>query len=160
MQLPRLREWRNLRGFTQVELAQRAGISPRAVAGYEAGESTKPHTARKVAEALGVEIVDLLGADAAPRGAAVPHLVLEEMWEASEAARRRALAAATPEERARYVEEIDRARANARNGIEDAQNDLLPTRRDQLVEYAFRLGELHNEASSYTLHASVAVGAG
>jgi transcriptional regulator with XRE-family HTH domain len=61
VQIPRLREWREARALTQVELAERAGLSSRSVAGYEAGAGARPPTVRKLAEVLGVEVTDLRG---------------------------------------------------------------------------------------------------
>ena len=76
MKLPRLREGRELAGFTQLELAERAGVSHDPVWRAEAGGSVSPSTARKLAGALGVEIRDLAQepvvlpkAGAPPRGA-------------------------------------------------------------------------------------------
>jgi len=60
LQIPRLREWRELRGLTQKELAEAAGLSLRSVAGYEAGAGAKPPSVRKLSEALGVEIPELV----------------------------------------------------------------------------------------------------
>ncbi|PLS82732.1 MAG: hypothetical protein CYG60_23745 [Actinobacteria bacterium] len=60
MQIPKLREWRERRGLTQKELAQVARVSPRSVAGYEAGQSIRPNTARKIADALEIAVEDLL----------------------------------------------------------------------------------------------------
>ena len=67
MQIPRLREWREARALTQVELADRAGVSERSVAGYEAGGGARPPTVRKLAEALGVEVLDLMEETARPK---------------------------------------------------------------------------------------------
>jgi transcriptional regulator with XRE-family HTH domain len=72
VRIPNLRQWRELRGLTQQELADHAGLSVRGVAGYEAGAPTRPHTARKLAEALDVDVMDLAGVDAIPKGQAPP----------------------------------------------------------------------------------------
>ena len=60
VQIPRLREWRELQGWTQKDLARESGVSPRSIAGYEAGTSARPGTTRKLAQALGVEVADLV----------------------------------------------------------------------------------------------------
>jgi transcriptional regulator with XRE-family HTH domain len=59
VQIPRLREWRETRALTQVELAERAGVSSRSVAGYEGGAGARLTTVRKLAVALGVKVEDL-----------------------------------------------------------------------------------------------------
>ena len=76
MKLPRLREWREFRGLTQPELAERAGLSLRSVFNYEHGGNALPNSTRKLAEALGVEIGDLLDEEAHPKGAAPPSVQL------------------------------------------------------------------------------------
>ncbi len=60
MQILNLREQRELRGWTQKDLAHESGVSTRSIAGYEAGAGVRPNTARKLAEALGVEVADLV----------------------------------------------------------------------------------------------------
>src|SRR5215213_4541034 len=72
VQIPRLREWREARALTQVELAERARISSRSVAGYEAGHGARPPTVRRLAEALGVDVMELVGVEAAPGKAEAP----------------------------------------------------------------------------------------
>jgi transcriptional regulator with XRE-family HTH domain len=72
VQIPRLREWREARAFTQVELAELAGVSSRSVAGYEAGAGARPPTVRKLAEVLGVEVADLRGDPDSPKAEAPP----------------------------------------------------------------------------------------
>ena len=59
MQIPRLRECREAMALTQEELAERAGISARSVAGYEAGSGARPGTVRALAAALEVELPEL-----------------------------------------------------------------------------------------------------
>jgi transcriptional regulator with XRE-family HTH domain len=81
VQIPRLREWRELRGWTQKDLAHESGVSARSIAGYETGASVRPRTARKLAEALDVEVAELV---MSPKGSAPPsqpsfnHLLAEE----------------------------------------------------------------------------------
>jgi transcriptional regulator with XRE-family HTH domain len=70
VQIPKLREWRKARALTQVELAKLAEISARSVAGYEAGAGARPPTVRKLAEALNVEIADLIEEADYPKGGA------------------------------------------------------------------------------------------
>ncbi len=74
MQIPKLREVRELQGLTQKELADVSGVSLRSVAGYEGGARVRPNTARKLANALDVEVADLVGVDARPKARALsPH---------------------------------------------------------------------------------------
>src|SRR5829696_1245146 len=73
VQIPRLREWRETRALSQVELAELADLSSRSVAGYEAGAGARPPTVRRLAEALGVEVADLRGVpERPPLGPASP----------------------------------------------------------------------------------------
>jgi transcriptional regulator with XRE-family HTH domain len=72
VQIPNLRELRELHGLTQKELADVSGVSLRSVAGYEGGAHVRPNTARKLAQALNVEVVDLVGADSYPKAQAPP----------------------------------------------------------------------------------------
>jgi transcriptional regulator with XRE-family HTH domain len=67
VQIPRLKEWREARALTQVELAELADLSSRSVAGYEAGAGARPPTVRKLAQVLNVEIADLLEGAARPK---------------------------------------------------------------------------------------------
>lgn len=61
MELPRLKEWRERRGFTQRGLAAEAGVAPRSIAGAELGETgARPSTALKLAQALKVQPEDLM----------------------------------------------------------------------------------------------------
>ncbi len=67
MKLERLKEWREYRGLTQVELAELAGVPQSTVSQAETGKrSPHPGTARKFAEALGVEVEELTRAPKAP----------------------------------------------------------------------------------------------
>jgi transcriptional regulator with XRE-family HTH domain len=60
MRLQRLREWRESRGLMQRELAEEADVSEFSVLRAERGDSMRVDTARKIAEALGVSVADLL----------------------------------------------------------------------------------------------------
>ena len=74
VQIPKLREVRELRGLTQKDLADVSGVSLRSVAGYEGGARVRPNTARKLANALDVEVADLVGVDSHPKARALsPH---------------------------------------------------------------------------------------
>jgi transcriptional regulator with XRE-family HTH domain len=59
---------RRLRGLSQRELAEKAGVSPATVYELEVGKrpTPRPSTLRKLAEALEVEIADLIGEPAVP----------------------------------------------------------------------------------------------
>ena len=59
MKVPGLRFLRERRGLTQRELAEVAGVARRSIAGWESGESIRPGSAGKLAEALRVTISDL-----------------------------------------------------------------------------------------------------
>jgi transcriptional regulator with XRE-family HTH domain len=72
VQIPNLRELRELHGLTQKELADVSGVSLRSVAGYEGGAHVRPNTARKLAQALNVEVADLVRADSYPKAQAPP----------------------------------------------------------------------------------------
>lgn len=60
MQLGRLREFRESQGLMQRELAQLAGTSEFTVMRAENGVSIRPNTARKLANALGLSVADLM----------------------------------------------------------------------------------------------------
>lgn len=77
---------RRLRGLSQRELAEKAGVSPATVYELEVGKrpTPRPSTLRKLAEALEVEIADILGEPAvplakAPRGAGPPQVSQGEL---------------------------------------------------------------------------------
>ena len=71
----RLKDYRESKGWTQVELAKNCGISSRMIQRYEAGTS-RPRwdAAEQIAKALEISVVDLLGqsgmlvAEAAEKG--------------------------------------------------------------------------------------------
>lgn len=63
--LPHLRAWRDYRLLTQVQLAQRARISPRALISIELGGNARVSTIQRLADALRVTPARL--AHTAPR---------------------------------------------------------------------------------------------
>jgi transcriptional regulator with XRE-family HTH domain len=76
-----LAKLRRSKGFSQRALAKEAGVSPSSVYEIEAGRrKPNPSTLRKVADALGVEVVDLLEDEERPKFVAPPSLAgwLEE----------------------------------------------------------------------------------
>jgi transcriptional regulator with XRE-family HTH domain len=66
MLLPRLKAYRELKGETQVSLAEKAGVGPVSIVRAETGHSVWPSSAKKIAEALGLEIVDLMDPESIP----------------------------------------------------------------------------------------------
>jgi len=85
LRLPRLKEVRELHGWSQKKLAEESGVSRDSISNYETGHRDAwPATAKKLADALGVEIADLREpsrelalpkADAPPAGLEIPELV-------------------------------------------------------------------------------------
>jgi transcriptional regulator with XRE-family HTH domain len=57
---PRLREWREAMGETQATLSERSGVAEHTISRIEHGASLRPTTARKLADALGVAVTDLM----------------------------------------------------------------------------------------------------
>jgi transcriptional regulator with XRE-family HTH domain len=72
LHIPQLRQWREYRGLTQRELAAASGVSLRSIAGYETGAGVRPNTARKLAEALNVEVADFFREPVTPKVPAPP----------------------------------------------------------------------------------------
>jgi transcriptional regulator with XRE-family HTH domain len=72
MRLTKLREWREAQGLTQKELADASAISEFTVARAEHGGETRPNTARKFAEVLGVGVADLIEKPPVPLGGPIP----------------------------------------------------------------------------------------
>lgn len=60
--LPHLEAWRRQRGFTQAELAARAGITRGTVSRAEAGTVIQYPSIRQIAEALGLTVAELRAA--------------------------------------------------------------------------------------------------
>src|SRR5215210_8342727 len=117
--LAALREWRM---WTQVRLAEEAGISPTTVSGIENGRISRPHfgTLRKLAVALRVEPEELLPRRGNRRGGAPESLSLE--WSI-----------------ASNDEEFER-------GLEEASIEGLSTLSDELGEEEIRLRRLYEQA--------------
>src|SRR5215210_5900062 len=114
-----LREWRM---WTQVRLAEQAGISPTTVSGIENGRISRPHfgTLRKLAVALGVEPGELLPPAGVERDVSPVALSLE--WSMSSG-----------------DEEFER-------GLEDASIEGLFSLSEELHEEKVRLRRLYGEA--------------
>lgn len=73
LKLTRLKETRELAGLSQDELAITSGVARATVADLELGKRVaQPRTARRLAEALGVEIRELLEESVVPLGEAPP----------------------------------------------------------------------------------------
>src|SRR5262252_3766668 len=55
-----LRQYRTVAGYSQEQLAERAGLSHRGVSDLERGQRRAPHpeTVRRLADALGLDVVD------------------------------------------------------------------------------------------------------
>lgn len=134
MKLPRLREWRELRGKTQVELAEEAGRSSRSIAGYEAGAEARPNTARRLAEALGVEVIDLARQDDAEWEKAVDNFrrfrsyAKDRLRGALSAWRLAKEEGSSEQERRQYLDEVGEILQEAY----DAEKDLLRNAQDGL----------------------------
>ena len=118
MKVPRLRQQRESRGLTQQDLAVAAGVSRRSVAGWELGAGIRPNSARKVAEALAVDITDLLDPKLDPReqpiranfedGMILEFKSIAEYWRITEALREHAQAVEAGEySRLRHTEIMD-----------------------------------------------------
>lgn len=110
---------RERRMWTQVRLAEEAGVSPTTVSGIENGRISRPHfgTLRKLAVALGVEPEELLTRPGVGRGGA---LSLEWSMASND-------------------EEFER-------GLEDASIEGLSSLSEELDEEKVRLRRLYGEA--------------
>src|SRR5919112_2452440 len=113
---------RERRMWTQVRLAEEAGVSPTTVSGIENGRISRPHfgTLRKLAVALGVEPEELLGRPGVGRVGVPENLSLEWSMASND-------------------EEFER-------GLEDASIEGLSSLSDELDEEEARLRRLYGEA--------------
>jgi transcriptional regulator with XRE-family HTH domain len=60
VKIPRLREWREAMGETQLTLAERSGVAEHTISRIEQGYGARPNTAKKLADALDVSVMDLM----------------------------------------------------------------------------------------------------
>jgi transcriptional regulator with XRE-family HTH domain len=67
---PLLREWREAKGETQASLAALSGITEATISRIEHDAPLRPSTAKKLAGALGVTVVDLMNSPPVPAGKA------------------------------------------------------------------------------------------
>jgi transcriptional regulator with XRE-family HTH domain len=90
LKLPRLKEVRELHGWSQTKLAEEADVSRDSISNYETGHrEAYPATAKRLADALDVEIADLIEPTRelahplaeAPRGAGLARH--EQQWESA-----------------------------------------------------------------------------
>ncbi|CAA9461038.1 MAG: hypothetical protein AVDCRST_MAG28-3280 [uncultured Rubrobacteraceae bacterium] len=83
MLIPNLRYWRERRALTQEELAEKANVGARSIAGYEAGAGARPGNVRKLAGALDIDVSALMmEEEPAPKTPAPSPEILEvEDWE-------------------------------------------------------------------------------
>lgn len=63
MKAPRLNVWRQVRGFSQTELAKLSGVNRATIARIESGGESHPSTLRKLSAALDVQVVDLMSTE-------------------------------------------------------------------------------------------------
>lgn len=54
-----IRRYRLEKGYSQAQLAERAGVSKSAVQWIDLGKGSRPSTLKKIADALGVEVGDI-----------------------------------------------------------------------------------------------------
>jgi transcriptional regulator with XRE-family HTH domain len=60
VKLTKLRTWREVSGLSQEELGRRAGLTHSGISRIEAGSGCHPTTARRLAAALDLRVVDLV----------------------------------------------------------------------------------------------------
>lgn len=163
----RLIAYRADRGWSQATLVEKSGVSGATIAHIETGANTRPRriTLMRIAQAFGVSLDDFLS-DAppkAPQGPEVPPLELEAMYVADDAARRRALEAASDEERERYVSAIERVSRDVFFSVygdgdwgdiatdetrSEGERRVARAQLARIWQHIERLAELHAEATS------------
>ena len=129
MKLERLKEWREARGLTQKELSREAHVAEKTVARIELGDSVRPNTARKIADALGVSVADLLERPPVPLAEAgsmaEPHLTWRSTWEQFKNL--------TPEEQEEFFQNVEKGRATfGREVLQDLAKGAISV--DQAAE--------------------------
>ena len=150
MHLPRLRALRELRGLSQLDLAQRSGVNRRTIINVEQDKPARPSTARRLAEALDVEITDLVGEAALPKGAAASISSSERLARRNEARRRATELAYTALEALR-----DMLRAYAAGTEPNWPVEALEAVRTETQGLALNLGALLIEAGREDLSVDV-----
>jgi transcriptional regulator with XRE-family HTH domain len=128
LQVQKLRQWREFRALTQEELAEKAGISPRSVAGYEGGAGARPGTVRALAAALDVDVSALLEEPQTPKAQAPPSP------ESAQGRRPSGFTEVVPED---LADAVDRYR-DLRNHIADFEG-LDPQTRRRVLEASLLL---------------------
>jgi transcriptional regulator with XRE-family HTH domain len=149
VQIPRLRQWREARALTQEELAEKAGISARSVAGYEAGAGARPGTVRRLALALHIETGELSGLPPKVRAPLSPEEVEERERRLTEEERLDALSLEELNEIYRSLPLEERRRAIAHALARKArgwEEEELSVRQRQRREAAQRASEEATEA--------------
>jgi transcriptional regulator with XRE-family HTH domain len=116
---------RERRMWTQVRLAEEAGISPTTVSGIENGRISRPHfgTLRKLAAALGVESETLLGQPGARKASMPESLSLEWSIATNDEEFERGLEEASIERLSALSDELDEEEIRLRGLYEQARED-------------------------------------
>ena len=116
---------RESRMWTQVRLAEEAGISPTTVSGIENGRISRPHfgTVRKLAVALGVEPDDLLPGPGTHRGGVPASLSLEWSLASDDEEFERELEGASIEGLSTLSDELDEEEGRLRRLYGEARGD-------------------------------------
>ena len=112
MKTPRLREWREAMGETQATLGERSGVAEHTISRIEHGASLRPTTARKLADALGVAVADLMERPPVPL-AEVPEEERAELPEAPPELPRTRLTDTAPEDFNRRLSNLESAKEAA-----------------------------------------------
>jgi transcriptional regulator with XRE-family HTH domain len=125
-------------------LASRAGVSVATIDHIERGITPRPRrtTLEKIAGPLRVTVDDLIGGATLPTS---PPLTLAAMWRASEADRQRALEAASEDEVARYLSDVDGQLDWAEQTLRGPEGEG-PDNRKGLRLYMRHLWRLRDEA--------------